>query len=362
MDGRVPAAWVAAALDPPRALGEPPARGRLRAAPGDFRVDEVLGFAADGGEAHVLLVVEKTGRDTLSVARDLARLAGVPPRDVGFAGLKDRHAVTRQSFTVPRSAARPAAGWREATGDGWRVLEAAPHSRKLRRGALAGNRFRLVIRDVEGDRDALEARFAALAARGVPNYFGPQRFGRGGSNLERIQSWLDGGTTGPGREQRAFVYSAARAVAFNAVLAARVTDGSWDRLLDGELVNLDGSRSWFRAPAADATLVARAAAQDVHPTGPLPGLGEDAPEGTALARERAVLSGFGALEAGLAGARVERARRALRMRLAAPELAWDDGALVLGFGLPAGSFATAVVRELVETDPSQTAAEEDDDA
>jgi tRNA pseudouridine13 synthase len=343
----VPADWLAAALAPPRAFGPPPGRGRLRVRPEDFRVDEDLGFAPDGGAAHVLLQVEKTGRDTLGVARELARLAGVPPRDVGFAGLKDRHAVTSQWFTVPQR--RPAAEWRETAGDGWRVLAAAAHSRKLRRGALRGNRFRLLVRDVTAAPADLQARWSELARRGLPNYFGRQRFGRDAGNLLRVEAWVAGGATGPGREQRAFVYSAARSLLFNAVLAARVADGSWDTLRAGELVNLDGRRSWFRADSVDDVLAERCASGDVHPTGPLPGRGER-PAGPAGELEAAALAPYGAVAAALEAAGLEAARRACRVRLLAPEFAVEHDAVTLQFGLPAGAFATAVVRELLETD------------
>jgi tRNA pseudouridine13 synthase len=352
-----PENWREAALAPPYAHGGPVGTGRLRVRPEDFRVDEDLGFEPDGGAAHVLLRVEKTGRDTLAVSRDLGRLAGVPPRDVGFAGLKDRHAVTTQWFTLPQR--RPAAEWRGVAGDGWRVLEAAPHSRKLRRGALRGNRFVLVLRDVDAPGAALHERFAAIAARGVPNYFGPQRFGREASNLARVRAWVDGGATGPGREQRAFVYSAARSLLFNAVAAARVRSAAWDVLLAGELANLDGRRSWFRADAIDATLVQRCADGDVHPTGPMPGRGDDRPSGVAAEVETAALAPYEDVQAALAAAGLEAARRALRVRLRSPSMTADGGEVTLAFGLPAGSYATAVVRELLAAGMDM---EEGDDA
>lgn len=353
--------WVAAslatALALPFALGGPVGRGRLRTTPADFRVDEDLGFAPDGGEAHVLLHVEKTAVDTLRVQRELGRVAGVASRDVGFAGLKDRHAVTTQWFTVPRG--RPAAEWRGVAGECWRVLDAAPHSRKLRRGALRGNRFQLIVRDVDAAREVVEARFAAVAARGVPNYFGPQRFGREGDNVRRVRRWVDGGATGPGREQRAFVYSAARSLLFNAVAGRRVADGTWDTLLEGELVNLDGRRSWFRAAAIDEALASRCELGDVHPTGPLPGRG-DGPDGLAAAVEAAALAPYADVAAALDAAGLEAARRALRVRPGSPHCAVDPaGVVTLAFSLPAGAFATALVRELFATEGDM---EEADDA
>jgi tRNA pseudouridine13 synthase len=356
VSARAPDEWREFALAPPRAHGEPLGSARLRGTPEDFVVVEQLGYGADSGAAHVLLEVRKRGRDTLAVARALARLGDAAPRDVGFAGLKDRHALATQWFSVP--ATRPAAAWQGVAGEGFEVLGAAPHARKLRRGALRGNRFRIVLRGFATEPAALAARLAALAARGVPNYFGPQRFGRDGSNLLAVAQFGASGRLPRGREGRAFVLSAARALVFNAVLAGRVAAASWDALLDGELVNLDGRNSFFAAEVIDATLRDRLARHDLHPTGPLAGRGAP-PGGVAGAIEARVLARFAPLTAALATAGLEAARRPLR--LVPRELeAWPaDGGLALEFSLPAGAYATAVVRELAA---SHTLAEESDDA
>jgi tRNA pseudouridine13 synthase len=250
-------------LSPPRAHGEPLGRAALKVRPEDFVVEERLGFEADGGVGHVLLRVRKRGVDTLAVARELARFGDVPPRDVGLAGLKDRHAVTTQWFTVP--ARRKPGEWHGFEGEGFAVEAAFAHSRKLRRGALRGNAFRIVLRETALPAAALAGRLLKLTAEGVPNYFGPQRFGRDGSNLSAIERWCDAGTLPWGRDGRAFVYSAGRALIFNTVLARRVEAGSWNRLLAGEIVNLAGRRSWFVAEAIDAELEARLQRHDVHP-------------------------------------------------------------------------------------------------
>ncbi|MEY4357461.1 MAG: hypothetical protein RL469_787, partial [Pseudomonadota bacterium] len=159
--------WRGLALDPPRAVEPVVGRARLRATPEDFQVDEELGFAAAGEGAHFLLRVRKRGANTGWVARELARCAGVRPFDVGYAGLKDRNAVTTQWFSVPR-ARRSVEEWLATSGEGWQVLEAHGHTRKLPRGALAGNRFRIVLRDFIGDRTALDTRLARIVHEGVP--------------------------------------------------------------------------------------------------------------------------------------------------------------------------------------------------
>lgn len=342
----LPPEWLECALAPPRASAHPSAQACLKKEPEDFKVSERLGFVADGGSAHVLLEVEKRGRDTLGVARQLARAAGVPSRDVGFAGLKDRVAVATQWFTVP--ATQTAAQWMLQEGDGFKVLRAEPHSRKLRRGALQGNHFQIRLTELGGDTSTLQARLEALPSTGVPNYFGLQRFGREGSNLFAVQRLLESGRLPAGREARGFVLSAARALVFNAVLAERVQQGSWNQLLPGELVNLDGRGSWFVADLIDATLLARLEALDIHPTGPLAGARSES-VGASRALEDAVLERFQPLPAVLEQVGLEAARRPLRVIPREFVASWQGNTLDLSFVLPPGAYATMVVRELVAT-------------
>ena len=336
--------WRGLALDPPRAVEPVAGRARLRASPEDFAVDEELGFAAAGEGAHFLLRVRKRGANTGWVARELARHAGVRPFDVGYAGMKDRNAVTTQWFSVPR-ARRSGDEWLAASGEGWQVLEAHAHTRKLPRGALAGNRFRIVLREFVGDRAALETRLARIVHEGVPNYFGPQRFGRELSNLAIMEG------RAPPRGEESFAWSAARSLVFNAVLARRIHDGSWNRLSVGERANLDGRNSTFVVEHLDSEIEQRLATFDIHPTGPLIGNGDRGVEGPLADLERAVAAEFPALVDSLQTAGLEAARRPLRV--AVRELEWQwlaDDACVLQFRLRAGSFATAVVRELVALD------------
>ncbi|MBM5811844.1 MAG: tRNA pseudouridine(13) synthase TruD [Gammaproteobacteria bacterium] len=339
--------WLDLALNPPYAHGGPPVRAVLRAVPEDFEVEELLGFEPDGGTAHVLLRVEKRAANTLFVARRLAAVARLSVAEVGFAGLKDRHALVRQWFSLPARAGVPAAGFR---GDGFTVLGAYPHSRKLHRGALAGNRFRLLLREVDGDLALLAARLGAVERCGVPNYFGPQRFGRAGANLARVEAWLAGAALPAGREPRAFLFSAARALVFNAVLAVRVAAGNWDRLLAGEVVSLAGSRSVFVAEQPDAELERRCAGGDLHPSGPLGGADGVQPRAAAAALEQAALAPLGALPEQLGAAGLRAERRALRLSPRAFGQRWTADGLELTFELPRGGFATALLRELVSAE------------
>ena len=339
--------WEAAALNPPRAHGEPLARGTLRSQPEDFVVEEELGFDASGAGQHVLLKVRKRNANTQWVARELAKLCGCHPRDVGYAGLKDRRAVAVQWYTVPRSRLTLEA-WCEVNQPEFNVLEAQAHSRKLPRGALAGNRFTIRIRDVDSGALAgpLAMRIALIARRGVPNYFGPQRFGREGANLSRIAS----GLRALHPSERGFVLSAARSLIFNAVLAERVRDATWERLEKGDIANLDGRGSVFAVDAPDAALTARCGELDIHPTGPLWGRVAPTTQGRIAELETRVAGEYQQACSLLAGAGMDQERRALR--LAVRELSWESepGALVLRFRLTRGSFATTVLREIIQSD------------
>ncbi len=339
-------AWQRLAIEPPRALGETPVSGDLRVEARDFRVEERLGFEPDGGEAHRLLLVEKEGANTLFVARALAARAGRPPGDIGFAGQKDRRAIARQWFSVP--AARDIASFVGYSGDGFRVLGEHPHSRKLRRGALAGNRFRIRVRGLQGDAGAVDSRIALVQASGVPNYFGTQRFGNNGANLGRVRQWLETGRLPRGREPRAFLLSSARALAFNAVLGARVAANTWNRLLPGEVVNLSGSNSVFAADNPDEGLVRRLKEGDVSPTGPLCGTGGLWPAGEAARIEEAALAAVTPLPGLMGSVGLRAERRALVLRPAAFVHRLDGDALEIEFELPRGGYATAILREILD--------------
>ncbi|MGN6113634.1 MAG: tRNA pseudouridine(13) synthase TruD [Luteimonas sp.] len=256
----------------PQAHGAPVLSARIRVAPEDFRVDEIDGFEAEGSGEHLLLTVEKRGMNTAFAAKLIAQWAGIDEAGIGYAGLKDRHALTTQRFSVhlPRRIAPDTAALE--AHEGLRVLGATWHSRKLPRGALAGNRFALRLRGAAGARDAVDARLQAIAARGVPNYFGEQRFGRDGDNVGNALAMFAGRRVA--RAQRTHLLSAARSQLFNRVLAARVEAGSWDAALEGEVWMLDGSRSVFGPLPFDDALAARLAAFDIHPTAPLWGRGE----------------------------------------------------------------------------------------
>jgi tRNA pseudouridine13 synthase len=339
--------WRQLALAPPRAGGEPEASGRLRSVPEDFVVEEDLGFAPDGDGSHLLLKVRKRNANTGWVAQELAQGLGCAVRDVGFAGLKDRRAVAIQWFSVPVTpgALAAAPGF---TNPEFSVLEVHRHRRKLPRGALAGNAFNLRVRGYSGTGEELQRRCAAITRCGVPNYFGPQRFGREASNLARLAAAPEAATA-PRRGARpdSFMLSAARSLIFNAVLGERVRAGSWDRLAVGDVANLDGRGSVFAVDELTAELPARLAALEVHPTGPMWGVGDLMSRAAVRELEQHQAAQLEAAARFVVAAGLRQERRSLRLKVR--DLTWTQDAegVLLRFWLRSGSFATAVLREIL---------------
>jgi len=234
------------------------------------------------------------------------------------------------------------------------VLESVRHSRKLKTGALSGNRFIIVLRDCSDGslihyRDAVLRRGDEIRTRGVPNYFGEQRFGHGGGNVAAARAMFAGSSQARDRKQAGIYHSAARSLMFNEVLARRVTAGNWDQALDGDAMMLNGSRSFFVPEVADETIRRRLAEGDVHPSGPLWGRGELPTHSGVRELELSVASEHADLARGLEAAGLEQERRALRVIPQEFSTAWLDATtLRVMFALPPGSYATVVLRELTD--------------
>lgn len=326
-----------------RAYGEPSAAGRIKKDNADFRVNEQLGFEPCGDGEHDYLLIEKDGANTGWVAAGLARFAGVAEADVGYAGMKDRHAVTTQWFSIRRPAGNKA-DWQKIDLQGVRVISEARHLRKLRRGAHIGNHFRIAIRDLVETGDTLNERLSSIGRAGVPNYIGEQRFGKDGGNLDLALRHFSGRRLS--RSQRSMALSAPRSLIFNHILADRVGQGTWNTLLAGDCASLDGSASIFAVAAVDDELKRRIDQLDIHPSGALWGAGTLQSSADIASRETAVASRFPEFVAGLENERVRHARRALR--LGVRDLGWDreGDTLWLDFVLNRGGFATAVLREI----------------
>ncbi|HDG1674259.1 MAG: tRNA pseudouridine(13) synthase TruD [Kluyvera cryocrescens] len=329
--------------------GQPQSSGLLKANPEDFLVVEDLGFEPDGEGEHILVRILKNGCNTRFVADALAKFLKIHAREVSFAGQKDKHAVTEQ-WLCARVPGKEMPDLTQFQLEGCQVLEYARHKRKLRLGALKGNQFTLVLREVKG-RDDVEARLQAIVERGVPNYFGAQRFGIGGSNLLGALRWAESGAPVRDRNKRSFWLSAARSALFNQIVSERLKKPDFNQVVDGDALQLSGRGSWFVASVEEqATLQARVDARELMITAALPGSGDWGTQRDALEFEKAVLAEEIALQSLLEREKVEAARRA--MLLYPQQMSWnwwDDVTVELRFWLPAGSFATSVVRELINT-------------
>lgn len=330
-------------LDPRYGLPKP---GQYRAQPEDFWVDEQLDFTPEAYGEHLWLRVEKRNQTTLDVVKILSRLCGVTPRDIGYSGMKDRIAVTRQWLSVhlPGRDAPPELE-QSLSALGVTVVDQVRHPRKLKRGVHRTNRFVLRLSGEAIEGEDFTSRWEALCQYGVPNYFGPQRFGPEGRNLQRAEALLNRGWR-KREDRQGMMLSTARSFLFNELLSARIADGTWSQPLAGDTLMLDGTHSVFSIDASDATLQARAAELDVHPTGVLWGIGEPS-HGDTATYEAYLQQQYPGLCRGLECSGVKQARRALRMRLLEPQLAWEAGSARLSFALPRGSFATAVLGELI---------------
>ncbi len=335
----------------PYAHGGPVASGRLRSTPEDFQVFEDLGFSPSGEGQHCMVEIEKRDLNSDWVTSQIAKLAGVKKRDVGLAGLKDRYAVTRQWFSVDL-AGREEPEWsllelmvRE--GQRLTVLQVEPHHRKIRKGALKGNRFQLVVREMAGERAAIEGRLLQIQQNGVPNYFGEQRFGRDGGNVEKAEQMFARAYRPRGRHERGLLLSAARSEIFNRVCGARVEQGSWNRAVEGDLFVLNRSRARFSETVSEE-IHQRVLEKDIHPTGALWGRGALESGGEVALLEQSIAENLESLVKGLEEAGLEQDRRALRLVPEGLEWKWlEPDRLQLNFWLPAGAYATVVLRELL---------------
>ncbi|HFP9451579.1 TPA: tRNA pseudouridine(13) synthase TruD [Raoultella ornithinolytica] len=329
--------------------GKPQGQGILKANPEDFVVVEDLGFAPDGEGEHLLVRILKTDCNTRFVADALAKFLKIHAREVSFAGQKDKHAVTEQ-WLCARLPGKEMPDLSKFQLEGCQVLEYARHKRKLRLGALKGNQFTLILREIS-DRDDVERRLQAVAAQGVPNYFGAQRFGIGGSNLLCALRWAESGAPLRDRNKRSFWLSAARSGLFNQQVSIRLKKPEFNQVVDGDALQLAGRGSWFVAtPEERAQLQERVDNRELMITAALPGSGEWGSQREALAAEQAAVAEETQLQALLVREKVEAARRA--MLLYPQQMSWnwwDDVTVELRFWLPAGSFATSVVRELINT-------------
>ncbi len=326
----------------------------LKAQDTDFVVEELLGFDLAGHGEHVCLWVEKSAVNTQHIVKRLQDISGASPVQIGYCGLKDRRAVCRQWFSVHSLPGREADWSRLEEGGEVKILRIARHNRKLRIGSHQGNRFELRLQQVSADQSLLEHRLRSVRERGFPNYFGAQRFGHNDDNLENARAMFDRIAASPSRRRLKprgrdkLLLSAVRSQLFNQVLAARVQMASWNDAMGGELYQFDDGNTLFQ-DTLDETLKQRIVCGEVHPTGPLEGAGGMQPDGEVLELERKIVDGFPQFRDGIARFGMRSGRRALRALPRDMQWEFSDQQLLLSFSLRSGSYATSLIREIVQT-------------
>jgi len=329
----------------------------IRSTPSDFEVTEELGYEFDGEGEHDYLYVEKIGTNTEWLSRQLASFAGVPARDVGYSGLKDRNAVTRQWFSVPRW---NSPDWDDVSVEGASVLDVQRHSKKLRRGAHKANHFKIVLRPEKGSEkgsdlfsknrsdpfsDPFSERLRLIGEHGVPNYYGEQRFGREGANVRLADDWATGKRLP--RHKRSIAISSARSFLFNESLHDRVLNRTWNQILPGDIANLDGTGSVFNVDEVDADIKRRCDEMDLHPAAKLAGEGSMSRQAGSSSRQAGPRCRHDSWQRAFDKGRVKPGSRSLRLNVRDLSAEVAEDRLELAFTLGRGAFATSVLREIV---------------
>ena len=318
----------------------------LKAECADFVVKEQLGYDMSGDGEFVAVKVRKTDCNTLFVGEQLAKFAGISARNMSYAGLKDRKSVTEQWFSL-QMPGQPTPDFSQFSLDGVEILDVTRHQRKIRIGSLQGNHFEIFLRNAE-ETDELKVRLDFLAKNGFPNYFTEQRFGRDGNNLTQALRWANGEIKVKDRNKRSFYLSAARSEIFNLIVSKRMELNLAQQILVGDVLQLNGSHSWFVVDESEdlAQLQQRLAQQDVLLTAPL--IGEE--EKSAVDFENEIFAQHQALFALMRQERMKAARRPILMQPQHFQWQFEPNGLRLQFALPAGSYATALIRELVNVE------------
>ncbi len=327
--------------------GKPTVTGRLKAKPEHFFVSETLDFTPAGHGEHFLVRIRKIGENTKYVANELAKACSVKSRDVSWAGLKDRHAVTEQWFSVhlPGQDDPDLTEFVETHEGVDAILETTRHDKKLRPGDLIGNRFSLVITDFTGDA-AIDARLSNIRDKGVPNYFGSQRFGRNGNNVVSAREWGQDKFRVRDKSKRSFYLSAARSYMFNQVLSARIEQGMTHTPMRGDMLIDNTEHLKLVLDTDKATELLEKGHWLI--SGPMTGDNALPTEADARKFEQNIIDQEPDLLAVIRSNRMRHDRRALMLFPQDMEWTCEKDTLTVSFSLPAGSFATAVMREVIE--------------
>ena len=330
------------------------AQGIIRSHAADFIVIEHHDMSFTETGEHMWFKVEKTNSNTAWVATQLASACKVPARQVGFAGLKDRHAITQQWFSVQLPKVSDLQTIKNKLPEEIQILEHHWHQSKIKTGQLKHNEFKLVVRNVQGDIAAIEDNIKQVMSNGVPNYFGPQRFGHDLNNIQQAKDWFTGKIKVNNKKLRGILISTARSHIFNLIVAHRITNNTWQHVMVGDILQLNQNHSWF--PAQDASpdeLTARLAVFDIHITAALWGEDEVQSSEQCAVLENSIALTQPEYQAGFITHRVKQDRRAIRIVPTEFNHHWNQNdsntELQLSFKLPPGAYATSVMREIIQT-------------
>ena len=312
-------------------------------------VVESLGFSLDGEGAHLWLQIEKTGLNTRDLITALVAGLKIAEKDIGYSGLKDKQAVTCQWFSVPWPIAMALPEMAEMPlPEGAHVRKLIRSGKKLRRGTHRTNEFTVTLRELTTDHDVIERRLHTVASVGFPNYFGVQRFGSDGRNVDNARSMFVRRRK-LSRFKRSIYLSAARSYLFNQVLAARVENGSWLQVLPGEVCMLAGSNSVFKCDMPDTDIQKRHDEHDIHTTGPMVGSGDAMTTRDVHELESRFMQEEDLLCSGLKAAGLKSERRALRASAINLQWQWiDEKTLEIAFALQRGVYATSMLGEIAD--------------
>lgn len=340
-------------LAPPYLHGGPLGPAQFKASPEDFFVEEVLGFEPSGEGEHCLVWVEKRDLDSNTAGTRLADALGLRRRLVSHCGLKDRHAVTRQWFSL-HMPGQPSPEAAALESEGLRVLHITRNTRKLRRGIHLGNRFTIRLREPSFDFASAQQRWQQIVIKGVPNLFGEQRFGHEGRNVEKALSMFRGEFMPGDRLLRGLLLSSVRSHLFNAVIAERMRRGNWDQPQAGEVYGFPDNGTILLIANLRGDEAQRFAEGKIELTAPLWGSGELHTAAAVRALEMEVASRLPELSTGLEAAGLRQERRVMRLRPMNPSLiALPNGDLQVTFDLPRGTYATTVLRELAQLEETR---------
>ncbi|MFT5837753.1 MAG: tRNA pseudouridine13 synthase [Flavobacteriales bacterium] len=331
--------------------------GQFKSTAQDFQVTEILGYEPIGEGEHIYLWVRKIGLNTAYLAEQIAKFTQLPLRAVTYAGRKDKHAQTEQWFSVHL----PGKGefdWTQFNEQGAEVLTSIRHNKKLRTGVLKGNQFNISLRKLSST-SGIDERLQQIKKTGVPNYFGSQRFGNAvhdprGGNLVLANKMINGEAI-RNRNKRSMAISALRSWLFNEILNSRLHNGYLNKPLTGDVMQLAGTNSFFCAEKIDDSISQRIEQRDIYLSAPLWGKGHLASQSDALQFEQNFAQQHPAVTQTLEDLGLKQERRAINLFPNELEWSWVDDTLNLRFSLPSGTFATSVLRELIDVQDNNLA-------